>query len=183
MATQPERITGFLPPWQQSGNRVFEVDGAKSGEAEKNKILVLHRLAKDRSTYDLTICTDCSAMNGTAIGGGGILLTADHQSNPTIHHSYAIPAGTWCSSIQAEMKAIKKALHIIQAEESPPESPNSQRQPISPATYRKPPTPFKSADESDILNILAVLHDEGHQITFTWCPSHCGDLGHEMADE
>ena len=39
-----------------------------------------------------------SATNGTAIGGGGIMVTAGHPSNSTIHHSYAIPAGIWCSS-------------------------------------------------------------------------------------
>ena len=66
-----------------------------------------------------------------------------------------------------------------------PESPNSQRQPISPALYRKPPTcnTLKSTDKSDILNLLAALHDEGHQITFIWCRSHCMVVGNEMADE
>ena len=94
------------------------MDGAKSGEAEKDKIWALQRLAKDRSSYDLTINMDDSAMNGTAIGGGGIVVTAGHPSNPTIHHSYAIPDGIWCS-FQAKIKVIKKALRIIQTEESP----------------------------------------------------------------
>ena len=43
--------------------------------------------------------------------------------------------------------------------------------------------PLKSTDESDILNLIVALHDEGHQITFTWCPSHSGVVGNEMADE
>ena len=37
----------------------------------------------------------------------------------------------------------------------------------------------KSADKRDILNLLAALHDEGHRITFTWCPSHCRVVGNE----
>ena len=125
------------------------MDGAKSGEVEKDKIWSLQGLSKDWSSYDLTIYMDSSATNVTAIGGGGNLVTAGHQSNPTIHHSYAIPAGTWCLSFQAEMKAIKKALQIIQTEESPQK------------------VRIKSTDESDILILLAALHYEGHQIIFT----------------
>ena len=78
----------------------------------------MQRLTKDGSSYDRTIYTDGSAMKDTAIGGGGILLTVDHPSNPTIHHSHAILAGTRCSFYQAETKAIKKALQTIQTEES-----------------------------------------------------------------
>ena len=95
------------------------MDGAKSGEEEKDKIWAFQRLAKDWSSYNLTIYTDGSATNSTAIDGKEILLTAGHQSNPTIHHSYAIPVSTWRSLFQAEIKAIKKALHIIQTEKSP----------------------------------------------------------------
>ena len=81
-----------------------------SGEVEKDKIWVLQRLTNDWSSYNLTIYMDGKSKNGTKIGGGSILLTAGHPSNPTIHHSYATPAGTWRWSFQAEMKAIKKAL-------------------------------------------------------------------------
>ena len=94
------------------------MDGVKSGELEKDNKWVLLSLAKDWSSYDLTIYMDGSATNGAEIGGGDILHTAGHPSNPTIHHSYATPTGTWCSSFQAKMKAIKKALQIIQTEDS-----------------------------------------------------------------
>ena len=118
-STQPERTPGLLLPWLQTGSHVLEVDGAKSCEAEKDKIWALQRLAKDWNSCDLTIYADGSATNVPAIGGGGILVTAGFPCNPTIHHSYALPAGTWCSSIQAEMKAVKKTFQIIQTEESP----------------------------------------------------------------
>ena len=116
------------------------MDGVKSGEAEKDKILALQRLAKDWSSYDLTIYTDGSVTNGTAIGAGGISVTAGHLSNPTIQYSYDIPESTWCSSLQAEMKAIKKGIADYPDKRVTPENQNSQRQRISPATYRKPPT-------------------------------------------
>ena len=69
---------------------------------------MLHRLAKDWSSYDLAIYTDGSAKNGTAIGGGGVLVTAGPPSKTAIYHYNAMPAGTWCSSFQAEMKATKR---------------------------------------------------------------------------
>ena len=124
-------------------------------------------------------------MNGTAIGEGGILVTACHTINPTIHHSYAISDGTWYSSIQAEIKAIKKALQIIQTEESPQTVRIvivSQSVLLRIANLQ-PEMPLKSADESVILDLLAAIHDEGYQITFTWCPSHFGVVGNKMADE
>ena len=95
-----KRTPGHQPPWLQTGNHVLGVDRVKSGEAEKYKIWALQRLVKDWSSYDLTIYTDGSAMNGTAIGGGGILITVGPQSSHTIHHSYATLAGTWCSPFQ-----------------------------------------------------------------------------------
>ena len=143
---------------------MFEVDGVKSGEAEKDKILALQRFTKDWSQYDLTIYMDGSATNGTAIGVGGILDTVGHPSNPTIHHSYAILAGTWSSSFQAEMKAIKKALQIIRTEESPQKVrivSDSQSVLVRIANLQPTILP-KSADESVFLNFLAALHDEGH---------------------
>ena len=166
-------------------NHVFQVDGVKSGEAEKNKIWALQRLTKDWSSYNLSIYTDGSVTNSTEIGGGGILITSDHQSNPTIHLSYAILAGPLCSSFQADMKAIKKALQIIQTEKSSQKVQivrNSQSDLLCIANLQPAIAP-KSADKSDITNLLAALHDERHQITFTWCPSHYSVVGNEMADE
>ena len=50
---QPERTPGFLPPWLQTGNHVFEADGARSGDAEKDKEWAQWRLAKDYSFMTL----------------------------------------------------------------------------------------------------------------------------------
>ena len=185
-SAQPEWTPGHLPPTLQTGKHVFEVDGVKSGEAEKDKIWAQQRLAKNWSSHNLTIYTDGSAKNRrTAIGGEGILLTAGHQSNPTIHHSYAIQAGKRCSSFQAEMKAIKKALQIIQKEESPQKVrivSDSQSVLLRIANLQ-PAIPVKSADVSEFKNLRAALNDKGHQMTFTWCPIHCGVVGNEMAEE
>ena len=52
------------------------MNGVKSDELEKDNILALQGLAKDWSSYDLAIYADGSTMNCTAMGGGGILVTA-----------------------------------------------------------------------------------------------------------
>ena len=83
------------------------------------------------------------------------------------------------------MKAIKTALQIIQTEESPQKIlivSNSQSVLLCIANLQ-PVISRKSADERDVLNLLAALHDEGQQITITWCPNHCSVVGNEMADE
>ena len=113
------------------------------------------------------------------------MLTTDHSSNPNIHYSYAIPTDTWCSSYQAEMKAIKKALQIIQAETSRKKVRIviDSHSVLLRITSLQPAMLLKRANENDILNLRAALQDEGHQITFTWCPRHCGVVGNGMADK
>lgn len=61
----------------------------------------------------MTIYTDGSAQDGNAIGGGGIIVTTGPPSDPTVLQPKAVPAGSWCSSFQAEEKALSSALQII----------------------------------------------------------------------
>ena len=88
---------------------------------------------------DLAIYMDGSATKGTANDGEGIMFTAGKPSNSTFHHSCAISASIWCSSFHAEMKAIKWHCRLSR-QKSNTESTKSQRQPIRPFPYRKPPT-------------------------------------------
>ena len=44
---------GLLLPWLQTGNHIFEVDGARSGDAVKDKIWWLLKLTKDWTSYKL----------------------------------------------------------------------------------------------------------------------------------
>ena len=121
----------------------------------------------------------------TETGGGGILVTTSYPSDHANHHSYAILAGTWCSSFLVGMKAIKKVLQIFQTEELPKKVQivcDSQSVLLC-ITSLQPAMPFKSAEESDILSSLVALHDEGYQITFTRCPNHYWVVGNEMTNE
>ena len=115
----------LLPPWLQTGNHVFELDGEKSGEAEKDKIWALQRLTKDWNSYDLTIYTDGSSKNDAVIGGGGILLTAGHPCSPTIYRSYAIPFRAIPPGILANDP--KKVLRILEKWTSVPDLPDVSR--------------------------------------------------------
>ena len=113
------------------------------------------------------------------------MFTTGQPSDPTSEHSYAIPAGTWCLSIQAEMKAVKKALQITQIKESHKKDQivcGGQSTLLRIANLQ-PAISLRSAVESDILNTLAALHDEEYRINFTWNTSNCGVMGNEIADE
>ena len=59
--------------------------------------------------------TEGPATKGTGTSGGGIVVTAGHPSDPQVLRYFAIPTGKWCSSYQAEIKAVFKALQGIQA--------------------------------------------------------------------
>ena len=100
----------------QIGEHVFETSGSKSGNAEADKKWALQRLEESWNTFDLVVYTDGSATSGTGTGGGGIFVTTSHPSDPQVLRYFAIPTGKWCSSYQAEIKAVVKALQVIQAE-------------------------------------------------------------------
>ena len=61
--------SGLPPPWLQTGNNVFKVGGARSGDAEKDKLWALERISKYWSSYDFTIYTDRLVKDDTEIGG------------------------------------------------------------------------------------------------------------------
>ena len=83
------------------------------------------------------------------------------------------------------MKAINKALKKMQSDDSPQNVciVSDSQSVLLRIVNLLPSIPPKSADESDIVDLIAALHAEGHQITFTWYPSHIGVVGNEMADE
>ena len=77
-AKQPE----LLPPWMQIVEHIFETSGSKSGDAEADKKWALQRLEEGWNTFDLVVYTNGSATSGTGTGGGGIVVTTGHPSDP-----------------------------------------------------------------------------------------------------
>ena len=132
----------------------------------------------------MTIYTDGSALTGNTNGGGGILVTSGPPSDPQVHQSHAVPAGRWCSSFQAEMKAVVVALEVIEdAQWKECRLVTDSQSTIQRLNNLRPSDPPRDQDECDILQLLASIWKNGCKVTFTWCPSHCGIRGNELADE
>ena len=45
-----------------------------------------------------------------------------------------------------------------------------------------PSQPCNDRDEHTVLKTLSMLTARSCQVTFTWCPGHCGIIGNELAD-
>ncbi|CAI9724992.1 RNA-directed DNA polymerase from mobile element jockey [Octopus vulgaris] len=145
----------------------------------------MRQLERGWNAFDLTIYTDGSAFDGNATGGGGVIVTTGHPSDPQIHRSFAIPTGKWCSSFQSELKATKKALQEVLTEEgvSRVRIVSDSLSTLQKIKAAHPSLPTKTEDECEILILLLNLSDNGCQITFAWRPRHCGIPGNDLADE
>ena len=128
--------------------------------------------------------TDGSATSGTETGGGGIVVTTDHPSDPQVLRYFAIPTGKWCSSYQAEIKAVVKALQVIQAEVHVQKARivSDSQTVLLRIQATHPSQPCNDRDEHTVFKTLSMLTARSCQMTFTWCPGHCGITGNELAD-
>ena len=178
-AKQPE-----LPPWMQVSEHIFKTFGSKSGDAEADKKWAFQRLEESWNTFDLVVYTDGSATSGTGTGGGGIIVTTGHPSNPQVLHYFAIPTGKWCSSYQAEIKAVVKALQVIQVEVHVQKARivSDSQSVLLRIQATHPSQPCNDRDEHTVLKTLSMLTARSCQVTSTWCPGHCGITGNELAD-
>ena len=107
----------------------------------------------------------------------------DPPSDPSVHRQCTIPAGKWCSSFQAEEKAVWTALKLAQEDVS-----HHKMRTVSdvmPTLQRiqnlLPSQQVTNSDENEILDALALLTNIGCRPTFTWCPSHSGVCSNELA--
>ena len=168
----------------QIGEHIFEASGSKSGDAEADKKWALQRLEEGWNTFDLVLYTNGSATSGTGTGGGEIVVTTGHPSDPQVLRYFAIPTGKWCSSYQAEIKAVVKALQVIQAEVHVQEARivSDSQSILLRIQATHPSQPCNDRDEHTVLKTLSMLTARSCQVTFTWCPGHCGITGNELAD-
>ena len=179
-AKQPE----LLPSWMQIGEHIFETFGNKSGDVEADKKWALQRLKEGWNTFDLVVYTLESATSGTGTGGGGIVVTTGHPSDSQVFRYFAISSGKWCSSNQAEMKAVVKALQLIQVEVHVQKARmvSDSRAVLLRIQAMHPSQPCNDKDEHTVFKTLSMLTARSCQVTFTWCPGHCGITGNELAD-
>ena len=179
-AKQPE----LFPPWMQIGEHIFETSGSKSGNAKADKKWAWQRLGGGWNTFDLVVYTDESATSGTGTGGGGIVVTTGHPSDSQVLRYFAIPTGKWCFYYQAEIKAVFKALQVIQAEVHVQNARivSDSQSVLLHIQATHPSQPCNDRDEHTVLKTLSMPTARGYQVTFTWCSSHCGITGNELAD-
>ena len=96
----------------------------------------------------------------------------------------AISTGRWCSSIQVEIKAMVKALQILEATDNVNKARivSDNLSVLLHIQSAHPSNPCQDNDERVILQIFSALSARSCQVTFTWCLSHCGIIGNELAD-
>ena len=182
--TSPAKQPELLPPWMQIGEHIFETSGSKSGDAEADKKWALQRLEEGWNTFDLVVYTNGSATSGTGTDGGGIVVTTGHPSDPQVLRYFSIPTGKWCSSYQAEIKAVVKALQVIQAEVHVQKARivSDSQAVLLRIQATHPSQPCNDRDEHTVLKTLSMLTARSCQVIFTWCPGHGGITGNELGD-
>ena len=168
----------------QIGEHIFETSDSKSGDAEANKKWGLQRLEEGWNTFDLVVYTDESATSGTGTGGWGIVVTTGHPSDPQVFRYFAISTGKRCSSDQAEIKGLVKALQVIQAEVHVQKARivHDSQSVLLRIQATHPSKLCNDRDEHTVLKTISMLTARSCQVTFTWCPGHCGITGNELAD-
>ena len=153
----------------QIGEHIFETFSSMSGDAEADKKCSLQRLEEGWNTFDLVLFTDGSATSGTGTGGGEIVVTTGHPSDPQVLRYFAIPTGKWCFSCQAEIKTVVKALQEIQAEVHVQKARivSDSQSVLLRIQATHPSQPCNDRDEHTVLKTLSMLTAWSCQVTFT----------------
>jgi len=184
----PQDHTSQFPkpvePWKTPGSINFIVPPGRKDTTEANRLMAMEAL-NDNTCYDYTIYTDGSAVEGTKLGGAGIVITTGDNNNPTVVKELSLPAGKWSSSYQAEMTALTKALQETNEhyKEKKIRIVTDSKSTIDTIKGLNGTSKLKSHLDSNILNELLKCNNNHIDLTFTWCPSHCGVPGNERADD
>ena len=144
----------------------------------------MQTLEKDLDNYDATIYTDGAATHGNANGGTGTIVTTGPQSDHRVLRQCTIPAGKWCSTFQAEEKAARTALKLVQEDVSLQMvriSSNSMSI-LQGIQNRHPSHQVANSGENEILDALTLLTNRGCNLSLIRCPSHSGIRSNELAD-
>ena len=170
-------------PWSRLCNVTFPVAQGRLKEDEDNREEGLKAINHQIEQYDAVIYTDGSVPEGQANGGAGVVHTCGDPRAPEVVQRYHFPAGSICSSFQAEMVAICEALRIISTQciRKTKIITDSLASQLYVRTLTQSNRPRTSV-EAEILTLLEHIGAAGGEIELTWCASHCGVEGNELAD-
>ena len=133
---------------------------------------------------DVTIWSDGSAREGTTCGGAGALVQLHCLGR---EECIRAPAGAVCSSLRAELTAIREALGTVTSlSNAELERVRSIRLLTDSKSglqlLQRGPTGQVTALAADIWRLLHSLGDRGTTVTLQWVPGHAGLDGNEDAD-
>ena len=144
----------------------------------------MQTLENEWDSYDATIHTDGAATHGKKNSNSVIIVTSGPQVTQRVHRQSTVPASKWCSSFQAEEKAVRTALNMVQEDVSlhKVQIVSDSMSTLQCIQNLHPSQQVANSDENEILDALDSPTNRGRHLTFTWCPSHSGIRGNQLAD-
>ena len=178
-----ESLPCLRPPWEEGPKMSFERSAERKSESvEENRMAAERALNDEQGKWSITCYTDGSAEGAVRNGGAGVLAVfADERD----HVELSVPAGSWTSSFQAEMVAIREALSLIMEESQPQSAVRIVTDSLSSwerLQSMQMEMTLHSGVEADIADYLREIGRRGVEVGVLWCPSHCGVWGNERAD-
>jgi ribonuclease HI len=171
-----EERRAWVPPWEERPPleiRLTDVRKSDPGEVQLERA----REALERAEpLDTIIYTDGSATGGTHDGGAGMVVFRGEQRIS----EWSGPAGRLCSSYQAEMVALRKAVEWLGEDgEWRAAGIVTDSRALVDALCGEEPTTSVGV----LRGGLERLRGDGREVKIVWVPSHCGLDGNEAADE